>query len=786
MKKALSILLSVMMVAGLFIALIPTASAADMYVVPMPELGDQLYFEDFDDIDDSLEGDELFAALNWYLAYNTDADNDGYGDTRYDYATGMATSDGTTTASVTLGTNVADGSQAISFAWNGTAPVGGHGGWENVVFLADENLAGGNYVIEFDMAADSTHETNETVADHPTLGAATGTGASFGPMATTKYSTASKSTTYWHYGIKSRGNTDIHCSYAGGTNGGKAYGSADYYTGTMYADTTAVNKMDKFRIVVDATYGISAWTSDDNGVTWTQTDSMTEAHAADFSKNAPFIGKELRMRSTGGMDVTFDNMSVWTIAGREKVTVPGHLNVTDTPELVISEVTTSAWADTSSDMVWTPAADSGIPTATGGKGGQYAVDENGNYLVPEAGQGDGTKESGRWEYLEVYNSGNETVDLSDYSISSWSYKQNIGESTLSCLSRIHKGLKVVTDNADGLTWQFYNDPDDCILEPGEAAILFMPNNWFYSSPTFCHVNAFKEQILKTQYGMTDEQIENAKILTLYDSLDELYAMYGKSNYTVINGMGINNSGNSLLAVVKDAEEGALPYTYTEGKCYMKTLGDSLISYVLDSQNGTASYILVGDMATGSSHQGYSMKSGFAAQYDYWTDNGEYIIGGKVDISRKPSLEDPTTRTFGYVPEDLQVVYAREKAEWTGWQAAEDGDVRLIAEIADITDVFAIGFEIYLPGMMEDEETGEPFTKTVYVEYVYNKLTTNFGTEDLGFKYADSNYFVALEVVGAAVNEFPTEFEVKMVTVYDDGKVITTKPVTFTAEYIVEA
>ena len=85
MKKALSILISVMMVAGLFIALVPTASAA-MYAADEVEKGETLYFNDFEDVDGSLEGDDLLAELGWYLSSNIDANGDGYGDTKYEYS----------------------------------------------------------------------------------------------------------------------------------------------------------------------------------------------------------------------------------------------------------------------------------------------------------------------------------------------------------------------------------------------------------------------------------------------------------------------------------------------------------------------------------------------------------------------------------------------------------------------------------------------------------------------------------------------------------------------------
>ena len=774
MKKALSILLSVMMVAGLFVALVPTASAADMYVVDMPELGEELYFNDFDRVDASLEGDALLEELGWYLSSNVDADADGYGDTRYTYEENLRDAEGNALADVLVSESYADGSQAIILQSNATVAGGNGGSWETLNFIGNNKLIGGDYVIEFDYMALSSHVEADNA---PETFASSASGASSGPIATAKYNTATKSTVYWHYGIKSRGQTDIHCSYPGGTNGGKGYGGADYATAelgseTMYGMTTAQNKAIKFRIVVSSTTGICAYTSNDGGDTWTQGDSMTEAHATAFAAQAQNIGAEIKWRCTSTFDTMIDNLGIYLI--KDKVAPAPynpHIVTTTAPELVITEIATQATATDNQKLHTLAQPGLGADDAQAGTL-TASVDANGNYILPaDESESLGTQTT-RFEYIEIYNAGNATVDLSDYSISSWGTKV-MAETTLSAVSRIHKGLTVVTDSADGLQWQYYNAPEDCILAPGEAAILFMPNNWFFGTPTFGTVAAFKQYVLIDEYGYTPEEVAEMKVLTLYDSLDELYEIFGqydsnddgepdKNYYTLVNGLGINNSGNTVMAVVKDNADGSIPYTFREEdhKCYPADLGDKLISYVADSQGGDNSVWRWGNLSGGISHAGYKMAGGHAAQYTYWDAEGNFLPGGKLDTTRLPSAKLAENRTVGYVPADMQkpeggAPAGAEYALWTGYQTAGE-DVRFVAEIADITDVKYIAFEITVP----DAEV----TKTVYLEYVYEKLSTNFGEDDLGFKYEGSNYFVALEITGVGMT---TDFEVSVITVYDD-------------------
>ena len=790
MKKALSILLSVMIVAGLFVALVPTASAAELYVVDEVELGETLYFNDFEDVDGSLEGDDLLAELGWYLSSNVDANGDGYGDTKYNYDSHLRDAEGNALADVLVSENCADGSQAITIM--STAGVaGGNGGtWETLTFLGDERLAGGDYVIEFDFMALSTHIEADNAPDFLGTGAS---GASAGPISVAKYNASAKAGVYWHYGIKSRGQTDIHCSYPGGTNGGKAYGGADYATAalggeSMYSITTAVNKTIRFRIVIDSTYGLSAWASYDEGSTWTQTDGMTEANATAFASVAKYIGKEIKWRNTSNFDVAIDNLGIYTIAGKEKTGTSNIPTLGTTPELVITEVSTQATATDNQKFETLVAGDETNGALAGKDGLYYQVDENGNYLLPETpDHANNYNGQTRFEYLEIYNSGNTTVDLSDYSISSWnlsgSYSNAVinGVTTLSAYSRIHKGLKVITDSADGITWQYYNAPEDCILAPGESAVLFMPNNWFYSTATVGHVNAFKQYVLIDEYGYSPEEVEAMKILTLYDSLDELWeigGLYDKDgdgtpetkNYSLVNGMGINNSGNSFFAVVKDNADGSVPYTWEEGKCYYTDVEDSVVSALFDSQNANSlTGALWGDMYGGESREGYKTGKGYSAQYTYWDAEGNYIPLGKLVYSGTGS------RTPGSVPAELQKpATTQANALFTGIQTAADGSVRFVAEIADIANVKSIAFNIEVP------DAGTP-ALSVYVRYVYEKMSTNFGEDDLGFKYAESNYFVALVVSG--VGDYgEMGFLVSITTEFKDGTTVTTDLESVTAAF----
>lgn len=779
MKKALSILLSVMMVAGLFIALVPTASAA-VVAADMPELDmeNPVYFNDFDSIDSSLEGEELLTELGWYLSSDKDENMDGYGDTYYDYSNMTTTGEG-------IAVTEDYGSGAITLIHSGSAPTGSNSGWENLVIVGDEKLAGGDYVIEFDIAFESTNITAEVEEGNLYRGATVGTGASCGFVSTGHYGSNTHKTMRWHYGIKSRGERDIHIAYPLTKNASLGvsdidYTPADYSDTTMYSITAGAGAMMKFRVVVSATQGISAWLSEDEGYSWTQTDSMTEDQITTWQTYAHMIAKEVRWRATGGMDATIDNLGIYLFADKDVsgATATGtstHYVPTTTPELVISEVVTQATATDAQnfDVLWTPEEGSDIPTALGGAGHYYAVDEFGNYLVPEEGQGDGVTESTRFEYLEIYNSGDKTVDLTNYSIASWtSTSTGFAEQSSGGVARIHKGLKVITDTADGLTWQYYNAPEDCILKPGESAILFMPNDSFVLNGTEAKrngtVNGFKEYVLKAEYGMTDAQIDKLKIITLYDSLDELYGIFGADNYTIGNGLGINGSGNQIKVIVRNNADGSLPYDYTAGKCSFEAVKNNIVSYVADSAGVDGSkwiwYTL--GYSEADARDGFAPKGGHGSQYTYWDAEGNFIPGGKLDKTRLPSANDAANRTVGYVPADLMnpnvdlTAAPKNEAQWLGFQTtvAESGkyDLRLVATIADMTGVTGIGFAISVNGGAE---------KVVYLEYYYTTITADYGATQVTLP--EGELFGALEISGCPE---ATEFTVKVVTVYGDTTV----------------
>ena len=734
------------------------------------DFANPVYFNDFNSVDSTLSGDELTSALGWYYANLADGNIDGYADTQLSY-------NGAFTKGGGLSVTNKYGSNAITIATMDT--------FESLVFVGNDRLKGGNYAIQFDAAFESTNQAGETLANDPYRGATVGSGASAGPASGGAYAsspaTPTNETTRWHYGIKSRGQRDIHIAYPSTNNAGVGisnidYTPADYDATTMYSKTAAKTRMLTFRIVVTATQGVSAWISYNGGDSWWKYDGMTDDQITQWAANAKNIGAEVRWRATGGMDVTIDNLGIYVFTDNTATHTAGksgHVVTTTTPELVISAISTQATA-ADNQMHHTLAkpevadTENGEGSALAGKN-MAAVDKYGNYILPaDESQSLGTLVT-RYEYLEIYNSGDKTIDLSDYSISSWAASSSgngFSSNGLSALSRIHKGLKVVTDKTDGLQWQFYNAPEDCILRPGEAAILFMPNNWFWSDPTSGHVNAFKQYVLINEYGMTPEQVENTKVLTLYDSLDDLYTMYGKDCYTVANGMGISNGANSILAVVKDNADGTLPYTYnTDKKCLISSVGDNLISYVADSNsadNTMWKWYSGKEYSNEAARAGYKFTGGYAAQFTYWNSKGEFIPGGKLDTTRLPSAKNVENRTVGYVPADLAnpnvdaTKGGVNEAQWVGSQntVAENGlaQFRLVASIADVTDVKNIAFVISVGDKV----------KTVYLKYFYESVTTDFGE---GIYKPETGYVVALEIPETPVD---TVFTVKVVTIDANG------------------
>ena len=170
------------------------------------------------------------------------------------------------------------------------------------------------------------------------------------------------------------------------------------------------------------------------------------------------------------------------------------------------------------------------------------------------------------------------------------------------------------------------------------------------------------------------------------------------------------------------------------------------------------------------HYGYTTTGGYASQYTYWHADGDFIPGGKLDQTRLPSAK--TARTLGAVPADLanpNVDFPEDNAQaaWVGYQEAKDGSIRLIAEVSDLSDVYGLAFQITLP-----DHGG--ISRTVYLEYVYASLTTDFGLGELA---EEGKYFMALEIKNVNVE---TRFQVDVITIYDDGYVENTGAHAFTA------
>ena len=194
MKKIVSIFLTILMVAGLFVALIPTASAASegrktldgvSYMAP-PEVtkGELIMSEDFEDVDATLTNLDLIKALGWGYKVVTDANNDGYGDSDVEWLASVK-------AEITDGI---DGNQGLHITNTATL--------EQLVFASDDRLGGGDYIVEYTFKM-----TNASLAAN--------SGSGIGATSSGTRGSTTEQRLYWMHQIKHRGSIDQHVRYGG-------------------------------------------------------------------------------------------------------------------------------------------------------------------------------------------------------------------------------------------------------------------------------------------------------------------------------------------------------------------------------------------------------------------------------------------------------------------------------------------------------------------------------------------------------------------------------------------
>ncbi len=317
MKKVLSVLLSVMMVAGLFLALIPTASAAiDSNGKPltMAEPGELIYSENFEG--ENLTGKtnhDLTTALGWKQWADDGLDMDTL---KANYMKGLNGA-----GEVSISTNEDNRSLKLkSITWRpvvgGSEAYGDEWGW-SMEILNDGRLYGGNYIIEY------TTTVLETDKDTKAFGFRNDRCWAYD----SDYTDGSAPKDGITYMTFLRANGQSHGLYKGtvsGTGGGwSSVNDASVNLGNL------VNKTYTYRTVVSTTDGVHTYVLKDGQWSYHfgMAASATAQYAQDVMKtnNGKYvgIGTGLLLCVQDGMTATFDDISVYTIKGATKIDSTG-------------------------------------------------------------------------------------------------------------------------------------------------------------------------------------------------------------------------------------------------------------------------------------------------------------------------------------------------------------------------------------------------------------------------------------------------------------------------------
>ena len=251
MKKVLSILLSICMVSACFIALIPTANAAvsDPSRFPAARKGELIYSEDFEDSDIADKTDSaLHSALGWK---------------------------GTAMSGIKIVKDADSENHRMQIPSS----------TESMIVCKDNRLKGGGYMIEYTAIM--------TVA-----GSSDGQGLGF---RSTFDGGSSPKTAGWNFLVKERGVFDFHFHDPGLTSGNR-HEETDIAVATD-ADPNGgsiVGREIRFRLVIDPTYGLSAYTIDLETGKATIVVGMKKDYVADWASYAETLGDEIIIRTIGG------------------------------------------------------------------------------------------------------------------------------------------------------------------------------------------------------------------------------------------------------------------------------------------------------------------------------------------------------------------------------------------------------------------------------------------------------------------------------------------------------
>ncbi len=313
MKKIISILLSVMMLAGCFVAMIPTASAkneniANGSVVPSVTKGELLYSEDFEganiyDAEETvLSGNDLIASLGW---------------------------SGSVSGKNTISVVESDENHAVILK----AYMSDYA----LTFLNNEKLAGGDYIVEYTQ----TLRNNEKNHDNK-FGVVTGGNASKNSGSDTVVSAMvqEQGASGISVGVPGMKLDDMTAEFHDFERTGRASYKSEAGSTKSRVSGTTYNKTFHFRFVLDSQFGASMYVQKDGETDWTlisYANMAAEIGAVNWQKNATAIRSDVAFSILEGLAIELDNIKVYEIERQGGETVPGFVGKM-APSLIVSEV----------------------------------------------------------------------------------------------------------------------------------------------------------------------------------------------------------------------------------------------------------------------------------------------------------------------------------------------------------------------------------------------------------------------------------------------------------------
>lgn len=725
MKKVLSILLSVMMVAGLFVALIPTATAAVSDTGVQPAITDNMlttiYEEDFENSD--------------YYEETSDPDTGDpvltpkYSNADLVAALGWSGSVGSSTLTL-----VEDDNGNHSVLFNSVAD------WV-LNMVDDARLAGGNFVIEY-----TQKMVDNTAGDGQGLG----------------FRQGYKSTDAgWNYLLKERGQFDLHCHYdystaANATNVGNTQN--DIASGTVTYTNSAgkeitrtggsiMNQSLNFKLVIDANRGIYVYNDS------TLVMATTIAAIGNWSSDAHTLPSLLQIRCISGVDVEVDNIKVSVYDGLPYTC----MTKTGSDSFVVSAVSTNAYPTTDNirfeyfelynastetlnvydyaftmnqtTAIYPNISASTIFTVAPGAGnsvtkGSYTYEfDNPDY---EDGQIQPGETAIIFNPSDWWNGLNVGAGAEEFKTLCLIGKMGMTEDEVSQL-KIFNGASAKADGSGAL--YAMNNSGVCTIgvtkmvdgEPQISASTYIAESTLVDS-FVCDVKQSTYNFYGFGYYHSNGGV-TAGAANNYNFWD------ANGNYIPGGQITSSNAAGTTPGFIPEANRRPFTVTYkADGETFKTELGRLATDYTLTTSVPTkAGYTFAG-----------------------WADAEGNVV---TSVAAADMMSDKTfTATW----------IKNNEVQWVGFQAAiaegDRYDLRLVGSVLTLDDVKNIAFSISVNGTEE---------KLVYLKYVYKSITTDFG--EATFEVPNDGYVVVLEINNCRVD---ADIVVKAVTIYEDSTTAT--------------